>query len=120
MSIWSQLPRVPGFGVPISTDCASPFDHPPLGQTPSRPSDDYRRREADYISDCFLYPPFGAREALAIYVEQCNNVRLNSAIGYITRKDMLAGRQQRSMPSGPSIGQWRLALYYAPHAYPRE
>ena len=27
-------------------------------------------------------------------VERYNNVRLNSAIGYITRKDMLAGRQQ--------------------------
>jgi putative transposase len=28
------------------------------------------------------------------YVEHYNNVRLNSAIGYITPKDMLAGRQQ--------------------------
>jgi hypothetical protein len=28
------------------------------------------------------------------YVEHCNNVRLNSAVGYITPKDMLAGRQQ--------------------------
>jgi len=28
------------------------------------------------------------------YVEQYNNVRLNSVIGYITPKDMLAGRQQ--------------------------
>ncbi len=28
------------------------------------------------------------------YVEHYNNVRLNSAIGYITLKDMLAGRQQ--------------------------
>jgi putative transposase len=28
------------------------------------------------------------------YVEHYNDVRLNSAIGYITRKDMLAGRQQ--------------------------
>ena len=27
------------------------------------------------------------------YVEHYNNVRLNSAIGYITPKDMLAGRQ---------------------------
>ena len=27
-------------------------------------------------------------------VEHYNNVRLNSAIGYITPKDMLAGRQQ--------------------------
>ena len=29
------------------------------------------------------------------YVEHYNNVRLNSAIGYITPKDMLAGRQQK-------------------------
>jgi len=28
------------------------------------------------------------------YVEYYNNVRLNSAVGYITPKDMLAGRQQ--------------------------
>jgi putative transposase len=28
------------------------------------------------------------------YVEHYNNVRLNSAIGYITPKDMLAGHQQ--------------------------
>jgi putative transposase len=28
------------------------------------------------------------------YVEHYNNVRLNSAIGYITPKDMLAGRQR--------------------------
>jgi hypothetical protein len=28
------------------------------------------------------------------YVEHYNNVRLNSAIGHITPKDMLAGRQQ--------------------------
>ena len=28
------------------------------------------------------------------YVEHYNDVRLNSAIGYITPKDILAGRQQ--------------------------
>jgi hypothetical protein len=28
------------------------------------------------------------------YVEHYNNVRLNSAVGYITPKDMLIGRQQ--------------------------
>ena len=28
------------------------------------------------------------------YVEHYNHVRLNSAVGYITPKDMLAGRQQ--------------------------
>jgi putative transposase len=28
------------------------------------------------------------------YVEHYSNIRLNSAIGYITPKDMLAGRQQ--------------------------
>ena len=28
------------------------------------------------------------------YVEHYNTVRLNSAVGYITPKDMLAGRQQ--------------------------
>ena len=35
-----------------------------------------------------------ARRLVAGYVEHYNNVRLNSAIGYITPKDMLAGRQQ--------------------------
>ena len=28
------------------------------------------------------------------YVEHYNNIRLNSAIGYITPKDMLGGRQR--------------------------
>jgi hypothetical protein len=28
------------------------------------------------------------------YVDHDNNVRLNSAVGYITPKDLLAGRQQ--------------------------
>ncbi len=28
------------------------------------------------------------------YLEHYNNVRLNSAVGYITPKDMLAGHQQ--------------------------
>jgi putative transposase len=31
---------------------------------------------------------------LQAYVEHYNNVRLNSAIGYVTPKDVLAGRQQ--------------------------
>ena len=35
-----------------------------------------------------------ARRLVSGYVEHYNNVRLNSAIGYITPKDMLAGRQQ--------------------------
>jgi hypothetical protein len=39
------------------------------------------------------------------YVEHYNDVRLNSAIGYITPKDMLAGRRRRSMLS--EIGSWR-------------
>ena len=35
-----------------------------------------------------------ARHLVDNYVEHCNNVRLNRAIGYITPKDVLAGRQQ--------------------------
>jgi transposase InsO family protein len=35
-----------------------------------------------------------ARRLIKGYVEHYNNVRLNSAIGYITPKDMLAGHQQ--------------------------
>jgi len=35
-----------------------------------------------------------ARRLVEGYVEHYNNVRLNSAVGYITPKDMLAGRQQ--------------------------
>jgi len=35
-----------------------------------------------------------ARRLVQGYVESYNNVRLNSATGYITPKDMLAGRQQ--------------------------
>lgn len=33
-------------------------------------------------------------------VEHCNNVRLNSAIGYIKPKDMLAGRRRQIHTSG--------------------
>src|SRR5258705_12288538 len=35
-----------------------------------------------------------ARRLVEGYVEHYNNVRLNSAVAYITPKDMLAGRQQ--------------------------
>jgi hypothetical protein len=35
-----------------------------------------------------------ARRLTEGYVERYNNIRLNSAIGYIALKDMLAGRQQ--------------------------
>ncbi len=35
-----------------------------------------------------------ARCMVENYVDHYNNVRLNSAVGYITPKDMLAGRQQ--------------------------
>ena len=35
-----------------------------------------------------------ARRLVESYVEHYNDVRLNSAIGYITPKDMLADRQQ--------------------------
>ena len=34
------------------------------------------------------------RRLVSGYVDQYNSVRLNSATGYITPKDMLAGRQQ--------------------------
>jgi hypothetical protein len=46
-----------------------------------------------------------ARRLVKGYVEHYNNVRLNSAIGYITPKDMLAGQQQaiQGRP-GPEIG----------------
>jgi transposase InsO family protein len=37
----------------------------------------------------------GARRLVEGYVEHYNNVRLNSATGYITPKDVLAGRQQQ-------------------------
>jgi hypothetical protein len=45
-----------------------------------------------------------ARRLLEGYVEHYNNVRLNSAIGYITPKDMLAAGSRRSTPGG--IGSW--------------
>ena len=35
-----------------------------------------------------------ARRLIEGYVEHYNNVRLNSAVGYITPKDMLLGHQQ--------------------------
>ena len=41
-------------------------------------------------------PPLSLEDARRLVqdcAEHCSNVRLNSAIGYITPKDMLAGRQ---------------------------
>jgi putative transposase len=35
-----------------------------------------------------------AQRLVKAYVEHYNNIRFNSAIGYVTPKDMLAGRQQ--------------------------
>jgi putative transposase len=40
-----------------------------------------------------------AKRLVQVYVEHYNNIRLNSAIGYITPKDMLAGGQQE-IPTG--------------------
>jgi putative transposase len=49
-------------------------------------------------SDCIRNgTPLSLDDALRLvqgYVAHYNNTRLNSAIGYITPKDMLAGRQQ--------------------------
>ncbi len=36
----------------------------------------------------------GAQHLVEAYVEHYNNFRLNSAVCYVTPKDMLAGRQQ--------------------------
>ena len=46
-----------------------------------------------------------ARRLVEGYVEHYNNVRLNSATGYITPKDMLAGGSRRSTRS--ATGSWR-------------
>jgi hypothetical protein len=42
---------------------------------------------------------------VASYVDYYNNVRLNSATGYITPKDMLGGGSRRSTRNGS--GCWR-------------
>ena len=39
------------------------------------------------------------------YVEHYNNIRLNSAIGYITPKDMLDGRRKTFTPN--ATGSWQ-------------
>jgi putative transposase len=41
-----------------------------------------------------------ARRVVDGYVDHYNNARLNSATGYITPKDMLAGRQQEIQVEG--------------------
>jgi len=40
-----------------------------------------------------------ARRLIESYVEYYNNTRLNSAIGYVTPKDMLAGHSMRFTPN---------------------
>ena len=47
-----------------------------------------------------------ARRLIEGYVERYNNVRLNSAIGYIAPKDRLAGRQQE-IHAGRDRSWWR-------------
>ena len=56
----------------------------------------WRLRERDYscIRPGTPLSLDDARRLIEGYVERYNNVRLNSAIGYIAPKDMLAGRQQ--------------------------
>ena len=52
--------------------------------------------------------PLSLEDALRLvegYVEHYNNARLNSAIGYITPKDMLAGHQQEIQAG--AIGSWK-------------
>jgi hypothetical protein len=44
--------------------------------------------------DCKAFNLNDARRLVEAYVDHYNNVRLNSATGYITPKDMLGGRQQ--------------------------
>jgi hypothetical protein len=53
-----------------------------------------------------------ARRLVETYVAHYNNVRLNSAVGYITPKDMLAGRQEQ-------IQAERSPLRDSPHTYSR-
>ena len=58
-----------------------------------------RRRRSSFLKGECIRPgtPLSlgdARRRVEGYVEHYNVVRLNSAIGYITPKDMLAGRQQ--------------------------
>jgi hypothetical protein len=46
-----------------------------------------------------------ARHLVQGYVDHYNDVRLNSAVGYITPKDMLAGGNRRYTRS--ATGSWR-------------
>jgi hypothetical protein len=46
-----------------------------------------------------------ARRLVEGYVEHYNNIRLNSAVGYITPKECSPGVRRRSTPRG--IGSWR-------------
>src|SRR5215468_7404857 len=48
-----------------------------------------------------------ARRLVSGYVDHYNNVRLNSATGYITPKDMLAGRQQEVHAERDRSWRWR-------------
>lgn len=54
----------------------------------------HKSREAECIRPGTPRSLEDARRLVEGYVEHYNNVRLNSGIGYITPKDMLAGYQQ--------------------------
>ena len=53
-----------------------------------------RRHLVDKVPVSELCEELSLRPTVQAYVEHYNNVRLNSAIGYVTPKDVLAGRQQ--------------------------
>jgi len=57
-----------------------------------------------------------ARRLVEGYVGHYNNVRLNSATGYITPKDVLAGRQQEIRGTRPQVGSRQKAAPESPPA----
>jgi hypothetical protein len=72
----------------------SPYDPPSNGKTDRW----YKAHKGECIRPGTPLSLDGARRLVKVYVELSNSVRLNSAMGYIKPKDILAGRRQPARP----------------------
>jgi len=102
----STIGSKPSRKCPVKVNRRSAIDRGISGMTHVRTSPYYpqsngkiERCHKSLKSECISpATPLSLDDALRLvlgYVEHCNNILLNSAIGYITPKDMLAGCQKQ-------------------------
>jgi transposase InsO family protein len=67
-----------------------------VGKSPANANEQVERWMSVYedVRCCPFVNPFPAKRLIQQYVDRYNYLRLHSAIGYVTPKDMLAWHQQ--------------------------